>query len=93
MATESDGENFLLNGAALRVLGGILFGVGISPLVVRAFTYPLELAFGPAAIPIFAGGVYLLSAVFGLVVLHLVRLFYRGTWRSLENEEWQARRQ
>lgn len=80
---ESVDEDRPLNGAVLRVLGGILVGIGVSPLVVAALTYPLAAFVGEEFATVFTGAVYLLSAVFGLVVLHVVRLFYRGDWRSL----------
>jgi len=83
---ESLEEDRPLNGAALRVIGGILVGIGISPLVVAAITYPLAVLAGTEFAFVFRGAVYLLSAVFGLVVLHVVRLFYRGDWRSLEDD-------
>jgi|GEM_PF-5955235 len=73
-----------LNGAELRVIGGVLVGIGIGPLVVGALTLPLGLVFDPEAVPLFRFAVNLLLGLFGLVALHAVRLFYPGDWRSLD---------
>jgi len=87
--TESSEAGGPLNGAVLRVLGGVLVGIGISPVVAGLVTYPLRVAFGEEFAFVFRGAVYLLAVVFGLVVLHVVRLFYRGDWRSLRDGDWQ----
>jgi len=72
----------VLNGATLRVFGGVLIGIGISPVVLAAFTIPVDLAFGDVAVELFRPVVHLFAVVFGLVALHLVRLFHDGDWKS-----------
>ncbi|WP_123534887.1 hypothetical protein [Halosimplex salinum] len=73
----------LLNGAEMRVFGGLLVGVGISPLVLAVLTFPLGALFGDEVVVFFRLALSLLLAVLGLTVLHAVRLFYSGDWRSL----------
>lgn len=97
--SESDEEDRPLNGAILRVVGGILVGIGIGPVVVWAIVTPIAWVFeasglgaGGATAAIFSGGAHLMLGVAGLVVLHLVRLFYRGNWRSLDPEAGRPRR-
>ncbi|WP_436907571.1 hypothetical protein [Halosimplex marinum] len=83
--THSGSSGRLLNGAELRVLGGVLVGIGVGPLVVGALTLPLGAVFDAEVVPLFRFAVNLLLGVLGLVVLHAVRLFYPGDWRSLDD--------
>ena len=73
----------LLNGAEIRVFGGLLVGIGISPLVLAILTFPLGSVFDPEVIVLFRYGLSVLLAVFGLTMLHAVGLFYSGDWQSL----------
>lgn len=91
--TDDDGGPGLMNGATLRVLGGILLGIGVSPAVLAALTVPLEVAFGDVFAELFRYGIHLLFFVAGLVVLHAVRLFFRGNWRTLKAESDGRRRE
>lgn len=84
--TESGPQDRMLNGAVVRVGGGFLLGIGVSPVAAGAITYPIGIVLGAEFAFVFRGAVYLLSAVLGLVVLHAIRLFYQGSWRSLTVE-------
>jgi hypothetical protein len=64
------------------VLGGVPLGVGVGPVVLAALTMPVDLLFGEVVAQLFRPIVHFLAVVFGLVALHLVRLFHDGDWKS-----------
>ncbi|WP_248896561.1 hypothetical protein [Haloplanus halobius] len=74
----------LPNGALLRVLGGVLLGIGIGPLVLIVLTAPIRVVFGEIIAGLAGPTIHFFAVVFGLVTLHLVRLFHAGDWKSLE---------